>query len=134
MTSETPRERRKLKQVLVVEDDLEIRESLAELLRLDGYGVTTAGNGYQALSVLKEMETLPALIILDILMPEMDGLEFLRKRQGEARLKSIPTVVLTCNETNEASAMKLGANSFLQKPVEAEHLLQSARKLCQEKA
>ncbi len=119
--------------ILIVEDDPEIRESLAELLRLEGYEITTASNGVEALEVLEKSGVKPQLIILDILMPEMNGIEFLERRQTEPNFRSIPTMVLSCNKVQEKTAQRLGITSFLQKPVGADNLLRSAREICQEK-
>jgi CheY-like chemotaxis protein len=80
--------------VLVVEDDPDLREALAELLRDEGFAVSTAENGARALKQLEGAE-LPKVIVSDLMMPEMNGWELLDHVRGSDRLRGVPVVVMT---------------------------------------
>jgi CheY-like chemotaxis protein len=81
-------------QVLVVEDDAPIREALCAVLRDDGYAVAEAGDGQEALEFLRTHPT-PRVILLDLMMPVMDGWTFLREQAADPALAGIPVVVIT---------------------------------------
>jgi two-component system response regulator CpxR len=107
--------------VLVVDDDDDIREVIAEILRAEGYDVTCASNGAKALEELHK-EHHPDLVLLDLMMPIMSGWEVLEEIQGEERLARIPVVVV--------SAMHApGACEHLAKPVDLERLLSTVGRL-----
>jgi CheY-like chemotaxis protein len=112
-------------QVLVVEDDAETLASISELLRLEGYTVVEARNGQEALERLKQPPP-PAVIILDLLMPVMDGWEFLRRKKQLPELARIPVVVMTA----VGSTAAVGAELILHKPVEPKHLLRTVAHYC----
>src|SRR3954470_23175677 len=84
--------------VLVVDDDQDIREALCDLLADAGYRAASVANGKEALIYLKSGE-LPCVILLDLMMPVMDGWEFRRQQQGDPRLSKIPVVVITAAGT-----------------------------------
>ena len=101
--------------VLVVEDDEDTRSFTTMLLEYLGYRVVSTGNGQEALIYLHAGEELPALILLDMRMPVMDGVAFLMERQRDHALKAIP--VVACSATaNELQARLLNASAFLAKP------------------
>ncbi|HEY0708362.1 MAG TPA: response regulator, partial [Polyangia bacterium] len=83
------------KRVLVVEDDEEIREHLEELLEEEGFAVATASDGYQALTWLRDHPEQAGVVLLDLMMPVMDGFEFLRRKDKEPSLASVPVIVIT---------------------------------------
>ena len=112
--------------ILVVEDDQDSRDLIAEVLTSDGYAVTQARNGRDALAKLSTMSPEPTLVLLDMMMPEMDGEEFLRVL-GPQRLVSLPVVVLS-GYAPETRA--LGARGVLRKPIEMDALLELVRKFC----
>jgi len=85
------------KRVLIVEDDADIRETLAEFLRDEGYDVACAQHGRDALDQLK-VSALPSVILLDLSMPVMDGFEFRSEQLKDPRLASIPVVVITAGQ------------------------------------
>jgi CheY-like chemotaxis protein len=114
------------KTVLVVEDDRDCRDLIVEMLEADGYAVRQANNGRDALSQLSTMTVEPALVLLDMMMPEMDGAEFLRML-GARRLTSLPVVVLSAHAPG---ARALGARLVLRKPVELDALLDLVRDFC----
>jgi CheY-like chemotaxis protein len=80
--------------ILIVDDDATATDSLLDILTAEGYSVSTAKNGKEALGHLRSAP-LPRLIILDLFMPEMDGWEFRREQLKDANLRDIPVVVMT---------------------------------------
>ncbi len=82
--------------VLVVDDDTDLRESLGDVLRDEGYAVTLASNGRQALELLPGLPR-PCAVVLDLAMPVMSGPEFYRAMSAVPALADIPVVILTCD-------------------------------------
>lgn len=107
--------------ILVVDDDSAIVEALNDALGDEGYCVATARNGANALEWLAEHPA-PSLILLDLMMPVMDGYEFRRRQLSDARLAAIPTVVLSASARDEAVAQMDGI-TWLQKPISLDTLL-----------
>ncbi len=115
--------------VLVVEDDSTIRETLAELLADEGYGVTCAANGVEALALLGTEER-PALILLDLMMPVMNGWDLRRALADDPRLAAIPVVVLSAAVASGGRPSDIGADEFLAKPFDLSTLLDTVQRLC----
>jgi CheY-like chemotaxis protein len=115
--------------ILIVEDDVDIRETLAEILADEGYSVASAANGLDAIAYLQS-ETLPAVILLDLMMPVMSGWEFRAKQQQDPRIAPIPVVVLSGDGNIQAKATSLNAAGFLPKPVDLERLLGMVSHYC----
>ncbi len=117
--------------VLVVEDDPPTREAMARILRTEGYAAATAGDGLQALDRLEEAR--PDAILLDLMMPNMDGFEFLVARQRRPDWADIPLVAVTARELTPADRVKLrnaGVVKTLQKGVFGRgELLEEIRRL-----
>ena len=116
--------------VFVVDDDDDIRESLEVLLRLHGYHVATAADGAEALQRLRALSTLPCLILLDLMMPGMNGFELRTAMDESQELAHIPVVVITgagALVAERATAMRL---DVLRKPFEPLTLLQTVRRFC----
>lgn len=109
--------------ILVVEDDPDSREFLATLLKLEGYAVVTANDGLEG---IEKVETnRPDIIISDICMPNLDGLDMVKRLRQSPEYKRIPIVMLSAfGSGNLSSAINVGANEALRKPVHAELLLQ----------
>jgi CheY-like chemotaxis protein len=116
----------KCKSILIVEDDKEIRETLALLLRYEGYEVFEVANGKEGLDLLPRV-TIPCLILLDLMMPVMDGWEFLRAKQTDIKIAPIPVVVVSALDSAEAASGTVG---LIKKPIEYEILLQVVRQYC----
>ena len=116
--------------VLVVEDDLEIRESLMEILEENGYQPVGAANGYEGLDKLRTFEQLPCLILLDLMMPVMDGRMFRQEQLRSPEFASIPVVVLSAyrNVAEETQGMSVAA--FLKKPMKLDDVLGVVRRHC----
>ena len=109
--------------LLLVEDDLDIRETFAEILEDEGFQVATAANGADAVEYLRRAETLPRLIVLDLMMPVMDGIQFWREQQREARWASIPVVVMSANSNLSEMATEIRPAGVLRKPIDMGDLL-----------
>jgi CheY-like chemotaxis protein len=108
---------------LVVEDDPDLREALRELLLLAGYRVLAVNNGKEALDLMEMAEELPEVILLDLLMPIMNGWQFRRHQLKDARLSTIPVVVLTGGMFAEEAAESIRASAWLAKPVNVDSML-----------
>lgn len=114
--------------VLVVEDDDDIRETLAEVLTEDGYTVETARNGVQALAALKTVE--PKVILLDLSMPVMNGREFREAQRRDPALLRIPTVVLTAVDRIRQEVSDLEVDGAIAKPIDLSQLLSVVERYC----
>jgi CheY-like chemotaxis protein len=108
--------------ILVVDDNHDIRELVREILEFEGYVVVTASNGKEALERLGGVD-LPSLILLDLMMPTMNGWEFRAEQLKDLRLASIPLVVLTGDGNASEKARVLRATSYIMKPVHLDSLL-----------
>src|SRR5262245_37439028 len=108
--------------ILVIEDDNRAREALAIILRYGGYRVAEAANGLQALEWLKATERLPDLILLDLMMPVMDGWQFHRALTRERAWLRIPVVLCTACGDGPVHADALGTAGCIDKPVDPEEL------------
>jgi CheY-like chemotaxis protein len=113
-------------QVLVVEDDNDIRELLADLVQGEGYRVEAVRNGLEALAFLKDTAREPCCILLDLMMPVMSGWEFLEACHDNDRLVTIPVVVVS----SEPQACDLDVARVVKKPVAVEQLLDIVREFC----
>ncbi|MFC1558861.1 response regulator [candidate division KSB1 bacterium] len=111
------------KKILIVDDDVELRESLEEYLKERYFEVFTAGDGYEACFVLNKQ--LPDFIILDLIMPNMDGFRVCELIKEDSRTKDLKLIVLTgyANEENIKRAYEFGVDKVLSKPVKIEDLL-----------
>lgn len=115
-----------LKRILIV-DDMQDNISLLEAILVEeGYVVDTANNGKTALAKVKA--TPPDLILMDAMMPGMDGYEVTRRIREEKNLPFIPIVLITAYENlSVAEALDLGANDFVRKPIEYDELMARVR-------
>jgi signal transduction histidine kinase len=111
--------------ILVVDDDPDVRDELAQTLRDGGYGVDTAVNGSDALARLREGPTLPSMILLDLRMPVMDGRAFLAQRRLEPTLASVPVAVITAeSDLDGLSDVRI----VLPKPLDASTLMATVQR------
>ncbi len=111
--------------VLVVDDDPDILEALAEILEVEGFNIRRARNGQEALQRLEA--PLPQLILLDLMMPVMDGWEFAQKLHQRAEGSDIPIIVLSADRNVGTKAKEIGAVGHLAKPFELNELLDLVR-------
>jgi len=116
--------------ILAVDDDM-INLKLLKSMLMKTAGVAEvieAKNGADAINVLKERHDID-MILLDIIMPVMGGLEMLQVVRADENLKQLPIIVLTTDETKKTEALELGANGFLMKPVRAGDVAQKISEL-----
>jgi CheY-like chemotaxis protein len=116
------------KRILIVEDDAAVREMFTVLLTREGYEVTTASYALPAL--FRVMQQPPDLILADLQMPMMNGLEMIGQFKAHADTQNIPIVVVTGNASEEsrAAAIKAGCAGFLAKPIEPAEFLAQIQK------
>lgn len=103
------------RKVLVVDDEMVNRQLLGHIVSTE-YEVLYAENGAQALDMIKENERQLSMILLDLLMPEMDGYELLEIIKADSALRHIPVIVLTSETSAEVKSLQLGASDFITKP------------------
>jgi PleD family two-component response regulator len=117
----------KTREILVVDDDQSMRDLLVDILVMEGFNVRSAANGEQALqSVVKNR---PHLILLDINMPEMDGVEVLKRLKAQDEYLDIPVILVsgTSRKDEVKDAFSLGAADFIAKPYKNNELLSRVR-------
>jgi CheY-like chemotaxis protein len=116
--------------VLIVDDDPAIRESLSELITDEGYPVTTAANGREALvDLLRDGAVRPCLIVLDVMMPFMNGHELRDELKRHPELATIPIVVVSADPEARRLARSIGGD-YLSKPIRFEVLLAAIERHC----
>jgi CheY-like chemotaxis protein len=117
-----------LKTILVVDDDPNLQEVLADLLQIKGYRVWSAPDGAKALQWLRESDA-PCLILLDLMMPMMDGHEFLAQCDADPLLARIPVVVISAGLHPKGSVVP-GAVDLLYQPFDADDLMRIVQRYC----
>jgi len=116
--------------ILVVDDDADIRSRLTEILGDEGYRVAGVRNGREALAYL-QAQTRPSLILLDMMMPEMDGWRFRLEQQKSPELAALPVVILSAHayQEDELKSLAAGAAAFLRKPCTPIELAEMLRRV-----
>ena len=111
--------------VLVVDDSLTVRKITTRLLTREGFRVDSAKNGVDALEKMHDL--IPDVVLLDVEMPRMDGFELARVMRSDARLKSVPIIMITSRtaDKHRNHAMEIGVNVYLGKPYQEQQLLDS---------
>ncbi|HEX8434015.1 response regulator [Archangium sp.] len=112
--------------VLVVDDDPDILEALSEILEAEGFEIRRARNGKEALERLEPHP--PQLILLDLMMPVMDGWEFAQRMRQRPPVATIPIIVLSADRNVGSKATDIGAVGHLAKPFELNDLLDMVRR------
>jgi CheY-like chemotaxis protein len=107
--------------ILIVDDDAAIRDVVSDILETSDYRVKTARNGAEALEDIRRDR--PAAVLLDLMMPVMDGWEFLRQYRGEVTVSPVPVVIMSAARDAASVAGEFGAQAFLSKPFEIETIL-----------
>jgi CheY-like chemotaxis protein len=120
--------------ILIVEDDADTREMLANLLATEGFHAVAAEDGLEALHLLRTVrhrapET-PCLVLLDLSMPRLGGIEFRRAQLGDPIVASVPVAVMSGASDVEQRAQALGAVATLTKPIDFVMLLEVVRRYC----
>ncbi len=109
--------------ILVVDDNVDLRETMAELLGLEGYQTVTASNGEVGLDVLSSLEVLPDLIISDWRMPEMDGEAFYRTLRAKPDFEHIPFILMGQFQSSASVHQLFPDAAFLDKPFNPNELI-----------
>lgn len=109
------------RRVMVVEDDEGIREALCDLLASEGFDVVSAVHGADALSKLRAEQRHPDVILLDLMMPVMDGWAFRAEQRKDQSLANIPVVVITASRQADVAALE--PRALLKKPIDFDELL-----------
>ncbi|NTX02699.1 response regulator [Myxococcus llanfairpwllgwyngyllgogerychwyrndrobwllllantysiliogogogochensis] len=120
-----------LQTLLVVDDDLDIRDALQDAFELEGYSVLLAADGLEALAQLRQEGSRPHLILLDLMMPRMDGFAFREALRHDTALSDIPVVVASADLHLEAAAKQLDVAGCLRKPLDLHELLSTVKRLSQ---
>ena len=128
----TPQEFRRAmaKFILIVEDDLDLARLVAEVLEAAGYQTAIAANGCEALDHLRTTNNHPALILLDMMMPVMDGWEFREEQRKLPALASIPVVTVTADGDARGKAASIQAAGYVAKPISIDTLLDEVERIC----
>jgi chemosensory pili system protein ChpA (sensor histidine kinase/response regulator) len=117
---------------MVVDDSLTVRKITSRFLLREGYRVSTAKDGVEALEMLED--ELPAVMLLDIEMPRMDGFEVTQHMRNNPRLADVPIIMITSRtaDKHRDHALELGVNAYLGKPYQEEDLLAEITRLAGE--
>lgn len=114
--------------ILVVDDDGAIREAIDEVLRDDGYDVREAADGQEALDTLDDGFR-PCLIVLDLMMPRMNGYQFRERQLSDPQLEAIPVLVVSA-AANDSELQRLGITARLKKPFDLDDLITAVELAC----
>ncbi|MBZ4423248.1 response regulator [Myxococcus sp. RHSTA-1-4] len=114
-----------MKRLLIVDDELAIVEALQDILSVEGYDIVTAFNGEEGLERMADAK--PDLVLLDLMMPVMDGREMLRRMREDASLRDIPVVVMSAGRISDEE--RRSSARFLAKPFELDELLDTIAEL-----
>jgi CheY-like chemotaxis protein len=113
--------------ILVVDDDPDIRDSLREVLEDEGYDVACVGNGREALDHLKASSPRPCVILLDLMMPVMDGWQFRREQKLDPEIADIPLIVITATGNRP---VLIDAAELVMKPLDLRRLFEAVERYC----
>lgn len=113
--------------ILVIEDDDDIRETIRDVLQDEGYRVDTAANGREAIDHLQDGH-LPAVILLDLMMPVMNGAEFLDELSADPRLVTIPVIVVSA-WPRQPSRLGRHSTAYVRKPIDLRELIGQIERL-----
>jgi len=114
--------------ILVVEDDDDIRATVVEVFAYEGYRAVGASHGAEALELLRASDPKPSLILLDLMMPLMNGVEFRERQLADPALAHIPVVILSADANADARCAELRAVGCLQKPMKLRAILETAER------
>lgn len=115
------------KSILVIEDDQAVRQTIKDLLEIQGYQVYAASNGEEGASLLGTLAEVPCVILLDLMMPKMNGWQFLDLQRNHPIFKNVPVVICSAYEE---SAKAIRPTAFISKPIQLDALLSTVQKFC----
>ena len=116
--------------VLLVEDDGDLRDAVAEILEEEGFAVARAADGREALNALRAGATEFCLVLLDMRMPVMTGIEFRREQLRDPSIAGVPVVAFAADSRDRGEAALLGIATFISKPVDVGRLLEAVAEFC----
>lgn len=116
--------------VLVVDDDTEIRETIIEVLQDAGYEAVGASDGEEALAQLRDREDRWCVVLLDLMMPNMDGRTFRAEQMQDPALSPIPVVIVSATSDVEQAAAELAVAAHVTKPLRLAHLVELVDRFC----
>jgi CheY-like chemotaxis protein len=117
--------------VVIVDDDGAIREVLGEILAEEGYTVLQAKNGREALALLRaNAPASPCVVLLDLMMPEMDGAQFRRAQLADPVLEKIPVIILSADADVATKAQTMGVAAGLRKPIHLDEIVSTIATHC----
>lgn len=120
------------KNILVIEDNNDIRETVEDVLRTEGYNVYGVSNGREALLALKKIQG-PTLLLLDMMMPLMNGWEFLEAQKTDAKFANLPVVVVSALDAEHAlikDSEVVNARAYIRKPIDLDALMSVVQAYC----
>lgn len=117
------------KKILIIDDEAPFVETINVRLEFEGYEVLSAGDGQEGLEKAREIK--PDLILLDVMMPKMDGYQVCRMLKFDDNFKDIPIIMLTARaqDTDRKTGKEVGANDYISKPFEMDELLEKIKEL-----
>ncbi len=118
-------------QVLVIDDDAGIRAALTDILADEGYAVDSAADGQAALELLRKQLNPPGLVLLDLMMPRMNGWEFRTEQRRDPALADIPVVVISASSNVREQLEALDVAEYLPKPIAFDRLFRLVAHYCQ---
>lgn len=116
--------------ILVIDDDPGIRDMLTQVLEDEGHGVVSATNGLEAIDHLHRSAERPCVILLDLMMPIMNGWQFRTEQKQHPDLATIPVVVLSARTDIQQQASSLDVDTFIAKPINIVTLLNTIERYC----
>lgn len=114
---------------MIVEDDLYIAEAITEVLEMEGYEVLKAENGQVALDLLNSTSALPSLILLDLMMPVKDGIQFRAEQTQIPKIADIPILLMSADAHLEIKRQNMGVEKALKKPFDMDVLVQNVNQM-----
>src|SRR5262245_12172367 len=116
--------------ILIVDDDPDTGEAMSEVLAHKGFKVALAADGQRALEALRSADPLPDVILLDLMMPVMNGWQFRRAQLEDPQLASVPVIVVTASAASDHKLSQLKPAALLHKPVDAGTLVKKINSIC----
>jgi len=116
--------------ILIVDDDVDTGEAMSELLAYQGFEVALATDGQRALEALRGADTLPDVILLDLMMPVMNGWQFRKAQLDDPQLAAVPVIVVTASWASDSQLSQLKAAALFRKPVDAGTLVRKINSIC----
>lgn len=114
-----------MQHILLVEDDPDIQLAMIDILQEEGFDVTVANNGAEALNILANSDRLSYTILLDLMMPVMDGYEFRKNMLANPDYAHIPVIVVSADRNGRDKTRQMGISAFLEKPIDLTELLET---------